>query len=96
MEQAEKAAAEAETERDGALGLEEERGVVEAELLEGVAQEGVFVGVHCVEACEDHGLDVFKAGQLGEGGARVVGDGVADLGVADVLDGGREEAHLAG
>ncbi len=95
VQQAEKAAAEAEAQGHRTLRLEEERGVVEAKLLQGVAQQRVFVRVHGVEAGKDHRLDVFKARQLRGGGPGVVGDGVADLGVADVLDGGREKAHLA-
>ena len=96
VQQAEKAAAEAEAKGDRTLRLEEEGGVVEAQLFQGVAQQRVLVRVHGVEAGEDHRLDVFKAGQLGCGGARVFGYGVADLGVAYVLDGGGEEADLAG
>jgi hypothetical protein len=91
VQQAEKAAAEAEAQGDRALRLEEERGVVEAQLFQGVAQQRVLVRVHGVEAGEDHRLDVFKAGQLRGGGPRVVGDGVADLGVADGLDGGAKK-----
>ena len=96
MKQAEEAAAEAEAERHGAFRLEEEGAVVETEFFKGVAEQGVFVGVHGVEACEDHGLDVFKAGELRGGGIGVVGNGIADLGVAYGFDGGAEEANLAG
>ena len=96
MEQAEEAAAEAEAERDGAFGLEEERGVVEPKLLQRFAQQGVFVGVDRVEAGEDHGLDFFETGQRFDRGAIVIGDGVADLGVGNVLDVGDKEANFAG
>ena len=51
--------------------------------------------VHRVEPGKDHRLDVFKARQLRGRGPRIVGHRVADLGVAHVLDGGREESHLA-
>ena len=56
----------------------------------------VLVRVDGVEAGEDHALDVFEAGQGLGAGARDLGDGVADLGVGDVLDGRDEEADLAG
>ena len=56
----------------------------------------VLVGVDGVEPGEDHGLDFFEAGQRLDGGTVVVGDGVADLGVGDVLDVGDEEADFAG
>ena len=49
-----------------------------------------------VESGEDHGLDVFKAGHGFDGGMVGVGDGVADLHVADGLHGGEEEADFAG
>ncbi len=96
VEQAEEAAAEAEAEGDGGFRLEEEGGVVELELFERVAEQGVLVRVDGVDAGEDHGLDFFKAGEGVRGGARVFGDGVADAGVGDVLDGGDEEADFAG
>ncbi len=96
MQQAEKAAAEAEAQRDRALRLKKEGRVVEAQFFQCVAQQRVLMRVDGVEAGENHRLDVFKAGQLGGGGPSVVGDGVADLGVADGLDGGGKEAHLAG
>ena len=41
-------------------------------------------------------LDVFEAGEGLGAGAFDVGDGVADLGVGYVLDGGDEEADFAG
>ncbi len=96
VEEAEEAAAETEAEGDGGLGLEGEGGVVEAEFFEGVAEQGVLVGVDGVEAGEDHGLDVFEAGEGFGAGVFDVGEGVADLGVGDVFDGGDEEADFAG
>ncbi len=56
----------------------------------------MLVRVDGVDAGEDHGLDVFKAGQRCGGRARVFGDGVADAGVGYVFDGGDEEADFAG
>jgi hypothetical protein len=48
------------------------------------------------EAGEDHGLDVFKAGHGLDGGMVGIGNGIADLDVADRLHGGEEESDLAG
>ena len=96
VEQAEKAATEAEAERDGAFRLEEERRIVEPQFFERLAQLRVLVGVDRVEPGEDHGLDFFEAGQRLDRGIGVVGDGVADLGVGDVLDVGDEETDFAG
>ena len=63
VQQAEEAAAEAEAERVGGLGLPLQRRVVERELLERVAQVRVVVGVDREQAAEDHRLDVAVAGQ---------------------------------
>ena len=63
VQQAEEAAAEAEAERVGGLGLPRQRRVVERELLERVAQVRVVVGVDREQAAEDHRLDVAVAGQ---------------------------------
>ena len=56
VEQAEEAAAEAEAERGRRLGLVDEAGVVEVELVERVAQLGVLVAAQRVDAGEDHRL----------------------------------------
>ena len=70
VQQAEEAAAEAEAERVGGLGLPRQRRVVEHQLLERVAQVGVVVGVDREQAAEDHRLDLAVAGQrLGGSGA---------------------------
>ena len=63
VQQAEEAAAEAEAERVGGLRLPGQRGVVERQLLERVAQVRVVVGVDREQAAEDHRLDVAVAGQ---------------------------------
>ena len=63
VQQAEKAAAEAEAERGGIFGLEAEGAVVEAQFFEGVAQQAVLVRFHRIEAREHHGLHFFEAGQ---------------------------------
>ena len=96
VQQAEEAAAEAEAERHGVFRLEIEGAIVEAELFEGVAQQAVFVRLHGVEPGEHHRLDFLEAGQRFGGGMFVIGDGVADLGVADRLDIGVQVADFAG
>ena len=94
MQQSEKAAAETEPQGHRTLRLKEEGRVIEAKLLQGVAEQRVLVRVHGVKAGEDHGLDVFKARQLGGRGPGFLGDGIADLGIPYVLDGGREKADF--
>ena len=96
MEQTEEAAAEPEPERDRALRLVREARIVEVELLERLAEERVVLAADRVDAGEDEALGGLVAGQrLG----RRVGsrrEGVADLGLADVLQPGRDVADLAG
>ena len=63
VQQAEKAAAESEAEGERALRLVAERGVVELQLADGVAQVLVVVGVDREDAGEDHRLHFLEAGQ---------------------------------
>ena len=63
VEEAEEAAAEAEAQRGAGLHLEAERGVVEAQLVEAVAELLEVVGVDREEAAEDHRLDELEAGE---------------------------------
>ena len=95
VKEAEEAAAEAEAEGGGGFGFEGEAGVVELEFSQRLAQCAVLVGFDGVEAGEDHGLDVFKAGEGFGGGVGGVGDGIADLGVGHILDCCDEEADFA-
>ena len=96
MQQAQETAAEAEAQGSRGLGLEVQGSVLQLQLVQGVLQIVVVVVLHRVEAAEHHGLGRPVAGQ-GEGrGVQSVGHRVAHLGVADVLDGRGEKAHLAG
>ena len=95
VEQPQEAAAEPEPERDRALRLVRERGVVEVQLLERVAQERVVRAAERVQAGEHEALRLLEAGQ---GLGRRLRDGrhrVADLRLAHVLQAGRDVAHLA-
>ena len=78
VEEAEEAAAEAEAERLRGLGLVEQRGVVQLQPLERVAELRVVVGVRREEAREHHRLDVLVAGQRLGGAAAPRRDRVAD------------------
>ena len=96
VEQAEEPAAEPEPEGDRALRLVGDARVVEVELLERVAQQRVVLAGQRVEAGEDEALGGLVAGQRL---ARRVGRGrdrVADLGVPDALEPGRDVADLTG
>ena len=63
VEQPEEAAAKAEAERLGRVGLEVERRVVHLQLLERVAQVAVVRGVRREDAREDHRLHFLEAGE---------------------------------
>ena len=91
----EEAAAEAQAQGRAALGLVLEAGVVEPQLGQAVAQIAVLVGVGRVHAAEHDRLAGAKPRQRAVGGLAVVGDGVADPGVGDLLDRGRDEPDLA-
>ena len=91
----EEAAAEAEAERLGGLGLPAQRGVVERQLLERVAQVGVVVGVHREEAAEDHRLDLAVARAAPRRpAAAATRQRVAHPQVADALEPGHQVAGL--
>ena len=95
VQQAEEAAPEAEAQRHRRLRLVDERGVVELELVEGLAQVGVVGAVEREQPREDHRLGVAVAAEGGAGGLDEVGHRVADPALAHVLHAGDEVAHLA-
>ena len=95
VQQAQEAAAETEAERRRRLGLARERGVVEAQLVERVAQILVARRIGREDAGEHHRLGRLEAGQRLVAGRAGLGDGVAHARVGHLLDGRREEADLA-
>ena len=95
VQQAEEADAEAEAERGRGLRLVDQRGVVELELVEGLAQLRVVRAVQRIQAGEDHRLGVLVAAERLGRALVQGGDGVTDLGLADVLHAGDQVADLA-
>ena len=95
VKQTEVAAAETESERIRGLGLIRERRIVELELLQGRTKVLKFTVVDRVDAGEDHRLDVREARKGVLGGVIPMGDGVADLGICQALDGTDEVADLS-
>ena len=96
VQQAEEADAEAEAEGGGGLRLVDQRGVVELELVQGVAQLRVVGAVQRIQARRTPSASgpcsrrAPRSAPLCSGGDRV-----ADLGLADVLHAGDQIAHLA-
>ena len=82
-------------ERGGGLRLVDQRGVVQPQLVQRVAQFRVVVAVDRVEPGEHHRPRVVVAGQRLGGGPRGAGHRVADPGLPDVLDPGDQVADLA-
>ncbi len=95
VQQTKKSASESEPERHRAFRFEEKGGVVELELFQSIPQQRVLVRVDRIDAGKNHRLDLFKAGQGVGGGARVLGDGVADARIGNVLDGSDKESDFA-
>jgi len=101
VQQAQEAAAEAEAQCLRHLGLEVQRGIVELQLFQRVAQLVVLARFGRVEAREHLRLDFLEAGQRLLGRAQVVGqlllqrDGVAHLRGLQFLDARDDVAHLA-
>ena len=95
VQQAEEAGAEPEAEGDRGLGLVDERGIRELQLVERLAQLGVVAAVDRVEAREHHRQRLGVARERLGGGLRRGGDRVADLRLAHVLHAGDEVADLA-
>ena len=79
VQQTEEAAAEAETERERRFRLVGQRGVVQLQPFERVAEQRVLLAVDRVESGEDHRLGRSIAGQRLAGRVGGQGDRVADL-----------------
>ena len=95
VQQAEKAAAKAESHRLGALRLEMQCRVVELELVEGLAQRRIVLGIDRKQAGKDARLDFLESRQRMRGGIGIEGQGVADRRAMDFLDRRCDPAHFA-
>ena len=94
MQQAQKAAAEAKSERHGIFRLVEKGRVIELQFSERVAQQFIISRVYREKPREHHGLDGFEARQRG-GGAIRFDHRVAHARVGHALDIRDHEAHVA-
>src|SRR3989337_2792126 len=95
VEQAQEPEAEAESQRDRALGLIADRGVVEVQLVDRIAQERVVVAPDRIDPREDQALGRLVPGKWGLGGARGARERVAHPGGTHALQTPRDGAHLA-
>ncbi len=95
MEQTEEAHPEPEAERSRGLRLVDEGGVVETQLVEGLAQPFEVVALRREQAGEHHRLGLGVAGERVGGAPVGPGHGVADANPVDLLDAGDQIADLA-
>ena len=95
VQQPEIAAAVTESERRGGLRLVGQRGVVEPQLVQRVAQQRVVRPVQRVQPGVDHRPRLAVTAERDGGALGRRGDGVADLRLPDVLHPGDQVADLA-
>src|SRR5207245_2135061 len=96
MQQAEETGTKTEAQSLRGLGLVEERGVVEPELLERVLELRIVLGVRGIEAREDHRLRRTVARQRLRGGSRRERERISDAAIGHRFQTGRDVTHLAG
>ena len=96
MQQPEEPAPEPEAEGPGRFRLVGEAGVVEPELLQGVAQIGQFVAVDGEQSAEHHRLGVPVSGQSGRRRTTGGGHRLTGAGPTHVLDSRDQVTHLTG
>ncbi|VTR65980.1 hypothetical protein DESC_40011 [Desulfosarcina cetonica] len=96
VQQAQKTAAEPESQGGAAVLFIDQGGVVELELFHGHDQILIVVGGHRVDRGKNHRLGFLETRQRLGTGALMQGDRIAAAGVADRLDAGDHVAHLAG
>ena len=94
MQQPEEAAAEAEAQRQGGLGFEGQRSVIDLQAFECVFQITVAGTVDRVHAAKDHLLRFFVAGQGLGGFAIRKRNGIADFCITDILHRGNQVAYI--
>ena len=102
VQKAQKTAAKAKAQRLAYLGLVVQRGIVEFELFQCIAQLIVFARFRRIQAGKHLRLDFLETGQRLGGGTRVVRklflqcDGVTHLGSLQFLDPRNDETYLSG
>ncbi len=96
MKQSQEAAAEAEAQGHRGFRLINQRRVIKLQLLKGIPQLLVVIGLHRVKAAVHHGRGMPITGQGLFRWIQAVGDGIAHTGVLDVFDAGCQIAHHAG
>src|SRR4029077_3492919 len=86
VKQPKESAAKSETQRNRALRLINEGGVVHAQLANRRLQMFEIAGVNRIDPAENHRMNFLKTGKRLARGVALVGDGVADLDVCSRLD----------
>src|SRR5258706_12843365 len=94
MQQTEEAATESETKRLRRLRFETQRGIVQLQLFQRLAQRAVIARINRVQAGEYLRLDFLEAGQRLGRGAVGESQGIADKCGLQLLDTGRDQADF--
>ena len=95
MQKAQEATPESEAQSDGGLGLVDERGVIELQLVESVTQERVVRPVQRVEPGEHHWLGIAITTKCLGGTMLGRGNRVTNARLTHVLHSRDQVAHLA-
>src|SRR5258708_30130393 len=95
MQETKEATAKSKAERSGGFHLIGEAGIVQVQLAERLAQVFEERRIDRKEAAEHHLLRRLEAGERTRRALFLVGDGVADLRVGNLLDLRRQEADFA-
>ena len=94
MQEAEEATAKAKAKRLRDLGFELQRGIVELQFLQRLAQRFVLIRFDREQACEHLRLDFLETGQRLGCGVVQQGDGIAHFGGLQFLDAGDDKADF--
>ena len=95
VQQSQEADAETKSQGGRGLGLVDQGCVVELQLVEGVAQLRIVLGIDWEEPRVHHGLGMLVPAEILLGGLSGIGDGVADSGLTDILNASDEVTDLA-
>ncbi len=96
MQQAQESAAEPQVQGHGGFGLVDERGIVQVQLFQRVAQRAIVLAIHGIKAGKDHRLGRAIARQRLARWLSLAGERIAHAAIAHALEAGSHITHLTG